>query len=212
MQAVPLNFRPLFKKEIAPFFSPIRISNRISASFSFLPPPALLITFFVLDFPPYLEKERRETWSWVVSSFLTFRSASFQAFIGTGFNLVLAFDTFTHSLHPPERRQLDFEKEPGKVRTYRIDDAFPAYFRRGRVILRRPAPLAQCEVQLSTAQCLVKIRTMTLSFPLFSPFYSFFLLAVERMDDDVVCMNAFSFASPAAFAFFPFGNISLFSG
>ena len=39
----------------------------------------------------------------------------FQAFISTGFNLVLSFDTFSHSFHP-DRRQIDFEKEPGKVR------------------------------------------------------------------------------------------------
>ncbi len=38
-----------------------------------------------------------------------------QAFVATGFNLVLSFDTFSHALHPPERRQIDFEKEPGKV-------------------------------------------------------------------------------------------------
>ncbi len=44
----------------------------------------------------------------------------FQAFIATGFNLVLSFDTFTHALHPPERRQIDFEKDPGKVN----DEAF----------------------------------------------------------------------------------------
>ena len=37
-----------------------------------------------------------------------------QAFIATGFNIVLSFDTFSHSFHP-DRRQIDFEKDPGKV-------------------------------------------------------------------------------------------------
>ena len=42
----------------------------------------------------------------------------FQAFIANGFNVVLSFDTFSHSFHP-ERRQVDFEKDPGKVSVFR---------------------------------------------------------------------------------------------
>ena len=40
-------------------------------------------------------------------------SVLFQAFVATGFNLVLTFNPL-HSFDP-RLRQLDFEKEPGKV-------------------------------------------------------------------------------------------------
>ena len=37
----------------------------------------------------------------------------FQAFVGTGFNLIMNFDTSTN--FNPAHRQCDFDREPGKV-------------------------------------------------------------------------------------------------
>ena len=53
-----------------------------------------------------------------------------QAFIGTGFNLVLSFNPLPG--FDPRFRQMDFEKEPGRVR--KTDDISP-------IIISRALPL-----------------------------------------------------------------------
>ena len=47
----------------------------------------------------------------------------FQAFIATGFNLILTFDP-TPAFNPAHRH-VDYEKEPGKVRTELVEQISP---------------------------------------------------------------------------------------
>ena len=49
----------------------------------------------------------------------------FQAFIATGFNLILTFDP-TPAFNPAHRH-VDYEKEPGKVRTLNLLNKSPPY-------------------------------------------------------------------------------------
>ena len=48
---------------------------------------------------------------------------SFKAFIATGFNLILTFDP-TPAFNPAHRH-VDYEKEPGKVRTELVEQISP---------------------------------------------------------------------------------------
>ena len=53
-----------------------------------------------------------------ISVILILMNLMFQAFIATGFNLILTFDP-TPAFNPAHR-QCDYEKEPGKVREQQI--------------------------------------------------------------------------------------------
>ena len=58
-----------------------------------------------------------------ISVILILMNLMFQAFIATGFNLILTFDP-TPAFNPAHRH-VDYEKEPGKVRTLNLLNKSP---------------------------------------------------------------------------------------
>ena len=59
-----------------------------------------------------------------ISVILILMNLMFQAFIATGFNLILTFDP-TPAFNPAHRH-VDYEKEPGKVRTELVEQISPS--------------------------------------------------------------------------------------